>query len=115
MSSSSNDNTKLHNEKIEIKNPETVNLDKKHPQRFSIIPQSLRKIFNPANPTFLQRTFKPALFFGILLGFSITYYYHANEIMYFLDKQTVLMNAKLDSLNKEIIVLSKEREKTDKK
>ena len=103
--STSNDQTNFNlNEKIELKNGEEVKIDVKPTKRFkfSLYPMRLKKIFSPENPTLLKRVFKPSFVLGILLGFSIGYYYTSIEVFTFMNRKEKLMREEIKSLKKEI-------------
>ena len=103
--SASNEHTNINlNEKIELKNSEEVKIDVKPAKRFkfSLYPMSLKKILYPENPTLLKRILKPNFVLGILLGFSIGYYYTSVEVFTFLNRKERLMKDEIKSLKKEI-------------
>jgi len=102
MSSSSNDFINTPNEKTDVKNENTPKSDMKPYKRskFSFIPQTLRNIRD--NPVYLRKAFKPNFVIGILLGFSINYYFAASVIFEYLAIKETIMTNEIKQLKKEI-------------
>ena len=78
-------NIKL-SDKLEVNNTETVKKDVKPAKKFqfSSYPMRLKNIFFPNNPSLSRRILKPSFVLGILLGFSISYYYNSIEVFSFI-------------------------------
>lgn len=103
--SASNEHTNINlNEKIELKKTEEIKIHVKPAKRFkfSLYPKRIKNILSPENPPLLKRILKPSFVLGILLGFSIGFYYTSIEVFTFLNRKERLMKEEIKSLKKEI-------------
>lgn len=107
--SSSNEQTKNFSETTNTKikditkiKVEQNNENNKFKLKEKILPKRLNKFFYPEKPKILDRLIKPNFALGILLGFSINYYFRFFEIYEYLKDKDNILDVELRQIKKEI-------------
>lgn len=85
-----------------IKIEEILPKDSKANLKNITIYKEIKQILYPENPNFLRRALSPYFIMGILMGFSLSWYYYSQHTFRILNEREESLNKEIWSLKKEI-------------